>query len=443
MPNDHGQTGTALTAAQQHAMRSREFNEQLDRQVRNFELMLPKHVTPEKFRRVVVTAVIQDKKLFAADRNSLFLAAQKCASDGLLPDGREAVLLPFNTKVKETQPDGTIRDVWKDLVTYVPMIAGIRQRMRNTGMVASAEAYVVHRNDKFFQKFGSDPQIVHEPPPLGTPRGDPVGAYAIIRLTSGEVIQEVMDKDEIERIRNFSKAKGGPAWTGHWGEMARKTVLRRAAKSAPTSAEMLTLLQRDDEEPAGPMMVDAEALEPEPPRAAAITHQSAAEPDQEPQYFVTDCDGEVWDFVSRDQAERALAGVFANAERRGPSHVDAARENNAALIEEIGEPPHSPPGPGNGADQPQNSGRDDVGGQSRPARGSTDSPPGDTDAYRIDLPDKPTSDDVNTFEGAILALVDAGSPLDVIRNNNAFNLARFEKLEPMRHNALMRKLGAK
>lgn len=264
MPNDP--TGTALTVEQQRAIRSREFNEQLDRQVRNFELMLPRHVSPEKFRRVIVTAVIQDPKLFGSDRNSLFMAAQKCASDGLLPDGREAVLLPFNTKAKETLPDGTTREIWKNLVQYIPMIAGIRQRMRNTGMVASAEAHVVYRNDKFFQKFGSDPQIVHEPPQLGTDRGDAVGAYAIIRLTSGEIIQEVMDKNEIERVRGFSKAKDGPAWKGHWGEMARKTVLRRAAKSAPTSAEMLTLLQRDDESPAESVMFDAEDIEPEPLR---------------------------------------------------------------------------------------------------------------------------------------------------------------------------------
>src|SRR5215207_2083731 len=165
---DGQQTGTALTERQRASL---EFRQALDDEVRNFKVMLPQHVPVEKFRRVVLTAVIQDPKLFQADRRSLFMAAQKCASDGLLPDGREAVLLPFNTKVKRKLPDGTQQETWVDLVQYIPMIQGIRTRMRNTGMVASAEAYVVHRNDTFFQKFGSDPQIVHEPPALGTPRG--------------------------------------------------------------------------------------------------------------------------------------------------------------------------------------------------------------------------------------------------------------------------------
>lgn len=328
-----GQTGgTALTATQQ-------FNLQLDEQVRNFQIMLPQHVPLDKFKRVVVTAVIQDPKLFNADRKSLFLAAQKCASDGLLPDGREAVLLPFNSKVKRRLDDGTTQEAWVDLVQYIPMIQGIRQRMRNTGLVASAEAYVVHRNDKFFQKFGSDPQIVHEPPALGTPRGDPVGAYAIIRLISGEVIQEVMDRDEIERIRSFSKAKDGPAWKNHWGEMARKTVLRRAAKSAPTSAEMLQLLDRDDEPAADPGMVDVTGAhyEPEPPRQAISAGQQQ---ESGASFVVIDADGEEHEYATADAVAAALRIIFADAQRRGAASLDAAAENNATALRLLTETGH-------------------------------------------------------------------------------------------------------
>jgi len=313
--------GRALTAAE-------EFDHQLEAQAHNFALMLPKHVSLDKFKRVVVMACIQDAKLFAADRRSLFTAAQKCASDGLLPDGREAVLLPFNSKTRVRLKDGTYKEVWRDLVQYIPMIQGIRTRMRNTGLVANGEAYIVHRNDKFYQKFGSDPQIVHEPPALGTPRGEVVGAYAIIRLTSGEVIQEVMDRDEIERVRSFSKAKDGPAWRHHWGEMARKTVLRRAAKSAPSSAEMARLLERDDDAPERDMVdVTGAAFDGDP------------EPDREmldaPTYSVTDTDGELHEFSTPASAVQALAAVFDDAERRGPKARDAALENNRQTLDTI------------------------------------------------------------------------------------------------------------
>jgi hypothetical protein len=205
--------------------------------------------------------------------------------------------------------------------------------MRNTGMVASAEAYVVHRNDKFFQKFGSEPQIVHEPPALGTPRGDTVGAYAIIRLTSGEVIQEVMDHDEIERIRGFSKAKDSPAWKNHWGEMARKTVLKRAAKSAPTSAEMLQLLDRDDDGPSEPGMVDitGAAHEPEPQR---ITQTSRS-------YAVVDADGEEHEFETPAAVDKALRTIFDDAKKRNGSALAAAAENNAATIGALSDDGHT------------------------------------------------------------------------------------------------------
>jgi recombination protein RecT len=108
--------------------------------------LLPSHIPVEKFKRVVVVAISQNPDLFKADRRSLFTAAQKCAADGLLPDGRQAALVVYGNQA-----------------TYMPMVAGIRQRMRNSGEVLSAEAHVVYRNDKFFRKLGDDPAIVHEP----------------------------------------------------------------------------------------------------------------------------------------------------------------------------------------------------------------------------------------------------------------------------------------
>ena len=320
MPDGTTNQSTALTARQ-------EFDQQLEQQMQNFKVMLPAHVPVEKFKRIVVMAVMQNPDLFYADRRSFFLNAQKCAADGLLPDGREAVLLPFNTKIKKRLPDGTTQEVYVDLVTYIPMIQGVRKRMRNTGQVTSAEAQLVFQNDKFFQKFGSDPQIVHEPPPLGAPRGEPVGAYAIIRLKSGEVIQEVMDRNEIERVRSFSKAKDGPAWRNHWGEMARKTIMKRAAKSAPVSAELEELMQRDEEEPDEPGYVDL-PMEAEPSRQIENGDTQPAEH----VYTVTDADGVDHDYTEPKSVEKALELIFADAKARGQVALTEAAANNRETL---------------------------------------------------------------------------------------------------------------
>lgn len=323
------ETGTALSPR-------REFEMQLDAQVQNFRALLPSHIPVEKFKRVVVVAVSQNPDLFHADRRTFFNAAQKCAVDGLLPDGRQAALVVYNTKVKVKLRDGTSEERWVPAVQYMPMIAGIRQRMRNSGEVLSAEAHVVYRNDKFFQKFGDDPAIVHEPPSFGTDRGEPVGAYAIIKLKNGEVLREVMDKQQIERVRAVSKSKDGPAWKGWWDEMAKKTVLRRCAKAAPNSADLDTMMARDDEPPELPALAELPAPEPEPLRQIA----DRGSDDIGPSYIVVDADGEEREYATADGTARALALVFDDARRRGRSSIEAAIENNAATIAELRE--HDP-----------------------------------------------------------------------------------------------------
>lgn len=416
MPNDHG----ALTPAQQ-------FNVQLDEQVKNFRALLPSHIPVEKFKRVVIVAIAQNPELFKADRRSLFTAAQKCAADGLLPDGRQAALVVYGTQA-----------------VYMPMVAGIRQRMRNSGDVLSAEAHVVYRNDKFFQKLGDDPAIVHEPPAFGTDRGEAVGAYAIIKLKNGEVLREVLDKREIEKIRAVSKSKNGPAWTNWWGEMARKSALRRCAKAAPTSADIDELLARDDDAPAP--MVDITPPEPEPPRAAAITHEPEQVTDPY-RWTVTDCDGEQYDFNRQDSAAEKLRAVFDDAERRGPSHVEAARENNAALIADLGEPSHSPSGippTRQQTEEPAAVASQDArqpGGDTMPdlLGGEPRKPAG---YYKINRAGN-TTDDWLGFEKAAYAMIKNGDPKDGIRRDNADDLRLYEQIEPMRANKLSRALETK
>ena len=82
---------------------------------------LPAHVTVEKFSRVAMTAVQNDPNLLQADRRSLFGAVVRLAQDGLLPDGREAALVIFNTKQGND---------WVKKVQALPMIAGVLKKIR-------------------------------------------------------------------------------------------------------------------------------------------------------------------------------------------------------------------------------------------------------------------------------------------------------------------------
>ena len=213
-----------------------------------FRNALPSHIKPEKFQRVVMTVVQQNPDLLNADRRTLFASCIKCAADGLVPDGREAALVIFNTKVKQ---DG--KDVWIKAVQYMPMIAGLQKRARNSGEIAGIITQVVHENDELIQQPDDFEQPVrHRPPALGVDRGKMIGAYAMAKLKDGTVLAEVMDISDIEKVRAVSRSKDregnvyGP-WKDWFDQMARKTVFRRLSKWLPMDADLETLVQRDDE----------------------------------------------------------------------------------------------------------------------------------------------------------------------------------------------------
>lgn len=183
---------------------------------------LPPGVNPDRFQRVVLTAIQQNPKLADADRQSLYNASLRAAADGLVPDGREGAFVEMSVK----QGNG-----WIKQITWMPMVAGIIKRLATAGITIDAQ--LVHENDEFEQTLGDDAAIHHKAPRLGQSRGEIIGVYAIARLPNGMVMREVMDREQVEHVRAASRSKDGGPWSQWWGEMARKTVIRRLAKRLP------------------------------------------------------------------------------------------------------------------------------------------------------------------------------------------------------------------
>lgn len=305
------------------------FDEQLAAYTPQLKAALPAHIPVERFKRVVVTAINQTPDLANADRRSLFNACVKAAQDGLLPDGREAALTIFSGKVQ-----------------YMPMIAGIRKRMRNSGEVKSATAEVIYKNDHFKHFKGDEPRIEHEPTELGADPGPAIGAYAVIRLTNGEIIREVMSLKDIEAVRSVSRAQNSIMWTKFWGEGARKTVLRRCAKAAPISSDVDAVLRRDDDEhgfieqalpPADmsqrPTLASANAAASEPAQATVGTVVD------QPHAMVDETGAEESRHATADDWAKALRAASAPIENRLKEKAVAYLLNNletyTALKDEI------------------------------------------------------------------------------------------------------------
>lgn len=203
-----------------------------------FEAALPKHITVEKFTRVAMTAIQNNPDLANADRNSLFGSIVRLAQDGLLPDGREAAIVMFGNKAQA-----------------MPMIGGILKKIRQSGDVSYVSAQIVYANDHFKWTLGFDETIDHQPAPLDQEPGEAMAAYAVAVLKDGSRLLEVMRKSEIEKVRNVSRAKGNGPWVQWWGEMARKTVMRRLSKRLPMSTD-LDVFERDETLAAEPQQVE-------------------------------------------------------------------------------------------------------------------------------------------------------------------------------------------
>lgn len=224
-----------------------------------FKAALPAHITVEKFTRVAMTAIQNNPDLANADRNSLFGSIVRLAQDGLLPDGREAAIVMFGNKAQA-----------------MPMIAGVLKKIRQSGEVAKVSAHVVHEKDHFVWKLGFDETVEHEPPALDQERGKAIGAYAIAVLKDGSQLLEVMSLEEIEKVRAVSRAKGNGPWVSWWGEMARKTVMRRLSKRLPMSTDLEDSFDRDESLEPEPQAC-LEAAERSVSRLDALEHQIAGD----------------------------------------------------------------------------------------------------------------------------------------------------------------------
>jgi recombinational DNA repair protein RecT len=126
------------------------------------------------------------------------------------------------------------------------------KKVRQSGQISTIAAHVVYERDEFDYQLGDDERIFHKPNILQD-RGKPVAVYCIARTVDGGAFREVMSTADVEKIRQ--RAPGGQKgpWVTDWGEMARKTVVRRLSKYLPSSTDLDQVLGRDSEADGGPV----------------------------------------------------------------------------------------------------------------------------------------------------------------------------------------------
>lgn len=244
---------------------------QLTSMTPQFKAALPAHVNPERFVRVVMTAVQTTPALLNADRRTLFAAATKAAQQGLLPDGREGAIVTF-----------------KDQAQWMPMVAGIMKLVRNSGEISTWSVQAVYENDMFDFCLGDEEHITHKP--SLSSRGKLIAVYSIVTMKDGEKSREVMSVEDVNAIRARSRSGNSGPWVSDFAEMAKKTVVRRHSKRLPLSTDIDGAIRDDDElfMPEHPAQAEPAPAPAEAPKKRASRLQVVAEkapqpaPQQEP-----------------------------------------------------------------------------------------------------------------------------------------------------------------
>lgn len=189
--------------------------------------LLPKGVSLATFRKQVYAAFVHNPALYDCTQLSVFKSIMLAAQLGLDCSGatHEAWIVPFKNK-----------DTGNKEGTLIPGYQGLIKLARRSGTIASIFAYCVYSKDKFRRTLGLNPTIEHEPCDEAD-RGKLVGVYAVAKMRDGTIQYEYMTTAEVQKIRNMSRAKNAMAWTDHFDEMSRKTVIRRLCKFLDLSPE--------------------------------------------------------------------------------------------------------------------------------------------------------------------------------------------------------------
>ena len=111
----------------------------------------------------------------------------------------------------------------------------------DAGSIRYAKAELVYENDTF-EWLGPTEKPIHKGDPFGTyeDRGKLRGAYCVAELVGGGFLCETMSKEEIDKVKATSMARSGP-WVDWYGEMVKKTVIKRASKTWPKTERSIRL----------------------------------------------------------------------------------------------------------------------------------------------------------------------------------------------------------
>lgn len=197
---------------------------------------LPSVLTPERFTRMVLSAISTTPKLAECTPQSFLGAMMTAAQLGVEPNtalGQAYIIPYFNGKQKCMEAQFQLG--YKGLIDLA----------YRSGEVSIIQAQVVYENDEFEYELGLDPKLKHVP--ATKDRGNAIAYYAVFKTKDGGYGFEVMSIDDVTaHAKKYSKAYANSPWQSNFDEMAKKTVLKRVLKYAPLKSDFVRGITQDE-----------------------------------------------------------------------------------------------------------------------------------------------------------------------------------------------------
>lgn len=206
------------------------------RMQKGIEKALPSVLTPERFTRIVLSAISNSPQLAQCEPKSFLGAMMTSAQLGLEPNTPlgQAYLLPYRNNKK-----GVVECQFQ--IGY----KGLIDLAYRSGEIKTIQAHVVYEHDEFEFEFGLEPKLMHKP--AKGDRGDATYVYAVFQTNDGGVGYDVMSmSDVLAHAKRYSKSFGSGPWQTNFEEMAKKTVLKRVLKYAPLKSEYVKAAAVDE-----------------------------------------------------------------------------------------------------------------------------------------------------------------------------------------------------
>lgn len=199
---------------------------------------LPRHLTPDRMARVVLTALRTTKNLAKCDQVSFAGCIMNLAQIGLEPNTPlgHAWLIPRRNKAGGYE------------CTTIIGYQGYLELARRSGLTSAPYAHVVREGDEFVYELGLERKLIHRPK-AGNATAPITHAYAVAPIAGGDPVFVVLDASEIEvrRKRGASGNNYSTPWDTDYTAMALKSAVRALWPWLPKSAEMALAASLDDD----------------------------------------------------------------------------------------------------------------------------------------------------------------------------------------------------